>query len=204
MAWEERERGGRYYTRSRKVAGRVVREYVGTCDVAELIARGDALDRRRREEEARLWREERERFDALDAGAGELDDLAELLARASFLAAGYRQHERGEWRNRVSEIDQQGGMSPQERRESVAELRALVERAQGGDEQALSEIDTVIKRVPAVARAFGNLNVMVEEGFIERTAADSPFRQKAVKATLEGMRQDLAGARTSPAPTPRP
>lgn len=99
----------------------------------------------------------------------------------------------------MSEIDQQGGMmSPQERRESVAELRALVERAQGGDEEALSEIDTVIKRVPAVARAFGNLNVMVEEGFIERTAADSPFRQKAVKATLEGMRQDLAGPNPSP------
>lgn len=80
------------------MAGRVIREYVGTGEVAELIARGDALDRRRREEEARLWREERERLDALDAGAGELDDLAELLARASFLAAGYRQHERGEWR----------------------------------------------------------------------------------------------------------
>jgi hypothetical protein len=180
------------------VAGRVIREYFGTGEVAELIARRDALDRRRREEEAWLWREERERFDVLDAGAGELDDLAELLARASFLAAGYRQHERGEWRNRVSEIDQQGGMSSQERRESVAELRALVERAQGGDEEALSEIDTVIKRVPALARAFGNLNVMVEEGFIERTAADSPFRQKAVKATLEGMRQDLAGPNPSP------
>jgi hypothetical protein len=35
---------------------------------------------------------------------------------------------------------------------------------------------------------------MVEEVFIERTAANSPFRQKAVRMSLEAMREDLAGA----------
>jgi hypothetical protein len=34
MGWDK----GRYFTRSRKVNGRVVREYVGTGEVAELIA----------------------------------------------------------------------------------------------------------------------------------------------------------------------
>lgn len=98
MAWEKRERGGRYYTRSRKVGGQVYREYVGSGLLAELAAQHDALDRLRREKEARLWREERERLEALDAQTRELNDLAELLTRAALLAAGYRQHERGEWR----------------------------------------------------------------------------------------------------------
>jgi hypothetical protein len=98
MGWEERERGGRYYTRSRKVDGRVIREYVGSGPVAEIAAHADALERERREEEARAWREEREDLDALDARTRELDELAELLVRAALLAAGYRQHERGEWR----------------------------------------------------------------------------------------------------------
>jgi hypothetical protein len=47
MAWE---RG--YYYCVRKVNGRVVREYVGTGEVAELVAQMDALERERRQLEA--------------------------------------------------------------------------------------------------------------------------------------------------------
>lgn len=96
--WERRERGGLYYTRSRKVGGRVIREYVGGGPLAELAAQKDALDRLRREEKARAWREECERLETLDAETRELNDLAELLTCAALLAAGYRQHQRGEWR----------------------------------------------------------------------------------------------------------
>ena len=58
--WERRERGGLYYTRSRKVNGQVVREYVGGGVLGQLAAFMDADERRRREEEAALWREERQ------------------------------------------------------------------------------------------------------------------------------------------------
>ena len=98
--WENRERGGLYYTRSRKVGGRVVREYVGNGPLAELVARMDALERRRREEEAEAWREEKERLEALEGPVEELCEAAEVLARAALVVAGYRQHKRGEWRKR--------------------------------------------------------------------------------------------------------
>jgi hypothetical protein len=89
MAWDK----GRYYTRSRKVNGRVDREYVGTGWLAELAAQVDALEgQRRQEEQARL--------EALDAPLSDLNDRADLLARAALLAAGYHQHNRGEWRRR--------------------------------------------------------------------------------------------------------
>ena len=96
--WETRERGGRYYTRSRKADGRVIREYVGAGPVAEIAAEMDRLGRLEREGEAQARREERERLDALAAPVEELCDAAEALARAALVAAGYRRHNRGEWR----------------------------------------------------------------------------------------------------------
>jgi hypothetical protein len=98
----------------------------------------------------------------------------------------------------VSKVSRQTELSTEECRETVADLRNLVTRAHDGDADALAKIDTVLEQVPDMARRFGNLNVMVEEGFIERTATNSPFRQKAVRVTLEGMRQDLAGPNPSP------
>ena len=98
--WERRKRGGLYYTRSRKVGGRVVREYVGTGPLAECAAKLDALDRGRREEETKAWRQERESLGTLDRAAEELHEAAEVLARATLLAAGYHQHHRSDWRKK--------------------------------------------------------------------------------------------------------
>src|SRR5262249_30304246 len=83
--WEK----GRYYTRSRKVNGRVVREYCGVGEAAELAAQMDALERERRETERAVQRAKRAELEALDAPLNELNDLADLLAHAALLAAGF-------------------------------------------------------------------------------------------------------------------
>ena len=57
--WERRERGGLYYTRSRKENGRVVREYVCGGVLGEIAAIEDEYQRRRREEVAGRGKEER-------------------------------------------------------------------------------------------------------------------------------------------------
>ena len=98
--WEHRDRGGSYYTRSHKVAGRVVREYVGTGPLAELAAELDAEERRQRQEQRQVWREELERMEALEGSIEELCEASEVLARAALVVAGYRRHNRGEWRKK--------------------------------------------------------------------------------------------------------
>jgi hypothetical protein len=98
--WERRERGGPYYTRSRKEGGRVVREYIGGGVLGEIAALEDEYERRRRQEEATLWKEERQRLDDLTAPVEELCETADVLARAVLTVAGYRRHNRGEWRKR--------------------------------------------------------------------------------------------------------
>jgi hypothetical protein len=106
MGWERR--GGRdYYYRASWSGGRVVKEYVGTGRVAELVADMDAIERAGREADRQADRETRRELAALDAPLAELDELADLLARAALLAAGLRQHRRGEWRRPRARTDQQ-------------------------------------------------------------------------------------------------
>jgi len=105
VAWEKRERGGRYYTRSRRSPkdGRVLREYVGTGPFAEIVAEADRTKREiakaEREQEEAQHRRELERLEALAAPVLELDRAAEILVRAHLIAAGYHRHKR-EWRRR--------------------------------------------------------------------------------------------------------
>jgi hypothetical protein len=96
MGWDR----GRYYTRSTKVNGRVVREYIGTGRAAERTAQLDALERERRRRHAGERRRHKEELSALDADLRALAELTDLAARAALLAAGYHQHKRGEWRRR--------------------------------------------------------------------------------------------------------
>ncbi len=97
MGWEPRERGGLYYTRSRREGGRVVREYVGSGEIAEALAHADGAIRRARRLERARGRAEVERLEALAAPARELDEAAEVLVRAHLVAAGWHRH-KGEWR----------------------------------------------------------------------------------------------------------
>jgi hypothetical protein len=99
MAWEKRERGGRYYTRSRKVEGRVVREYVGGGLVGELAARVDELEREKHNIKAAKVRLERARVEALIAPVVDLYEAAEVLCHAALVAGGYRRYQ-GKWRRR--------------------------------------------------------------------------------------------------------
>jgi hypothetical protein len=101
VAWETRQRGGRYYTRSRrssaKLGGRVLREYVGSGPFAELVAEADRVARAEREAQAMRDRWEREKLEALIAPALELSEAAEILTEAHLIAGGFRRH-KGEWR----------------------------------------------------------------------------------------------------------
>lgn len=100
MTWETRERGGTYYTRTHRVAGRRYREYVGAAGTpqAELAAAEDALHREARERAAQDRRTERERLAALEAPILAVEAIGEAVLGATLVAAGYRQHNRLEWR----------------------------------------------------------------------------------------------------------
>jgi hypothetical protein len=99
MGWERRKRGGWYYTRSRRVNGQVVREYVGAGDLAGLAARHDAEERNTRARAERELKRERESLAANDERLSEIRAVSNLLIRAELLLAGLHKH-KGQWRRR--------------------------------------------------------------------------------------------------------
>jgi hypothetical protein len=100
MGWEKRERGGLYYTRSRRVAGQVEREYVGAGEIADLAAEVDSAEREARYTQRANLRKLERSMDALDKAVNEFIWHTEALTKASFIVAGFRRHNRGEWRKR--------------------------------------------------------------------------------------------------------
>ena len=104
MAWEKRRGKGAYYTRSRKVNGRVTRQYVGHGPAAELAAAEDALRREERRALARQRGEERARVRGADTLLLRLCGLADLVARAELVARGFTCR-RGEWRRKQRVAD---------------------------------------------------------------------------------------------------
>lgn len=97
MVWEERNGNRYYYQSERDEQGRVVKKYIGTGQIAELVAHAEETRRKVREDRRAKEREELERMEALAAPVLELDEVTDVLARAALLAAGYHHH-RGEWR----------------------------------------------------------------------------------------------------------
>ena len=66
MSWETRNGKGSYYTRSRRIYGKVVREYIGTGLVAQEIAEIDALDREQRYQDRAKFKAEKEAQHRID------------------------------------------------------------------------------------------------------------------------------------------
>ena len=100
MGWERRKRGGLYYTRSRKLDGRVVRQYIGTGLLGEMVAVMDAQERAERKAEAAAWRGKQERLETADGPVDALCEVAEAVTHGALILAGYYRHHRGEWRRR--------------------------------------------------------------------------------------------------------
>ncbi len=73
MAWESRNGHGRYYTRSRKQNGRVVREYVGTGLLGDMAFQNDVHERAHRKEQRERFLSEKMADREMDIALTELD-----------------------------------------------------------------------------------------------------------------------------------
>jgi hypothetical protein len=100
MAWESRCGGRRYYTRSVRRDGRVVRQYVGGGDVGEAAAAADRDRRAAGDADREAMRVTLSRLAEVDGQVDALSKVTETATRAVLLMSGYHRHDRGRWRRR--------------------------------------------------------------------------------------------------------
>jgi hypothetical protein len=100
MSWEQRNGRGRYYTRSHREGGRIVREYVGSGEFGELAADVDDLAWQARLLEREALAQERDRIAVIEGPVVRFSRAVDLAVTCELLVAGYHRHDRGPWRRR--------------------------------------------------------------------------------------------------------
>jgi hypothetical protein len=97
MAWETRKRGGSYYTRSRRVNGRVVREYVGGGALGEIAAMLDEEERTECADRREALKAEHSQARIVADLIADLDALTRQAVAGVLHADGFHRHH-GQWR----------------------------------------------------------------------------------------------------------
>lgn len=80
----------------------------------------------------------------------------------------------------------------------LVEFRAMVKRADTGDDTALQIIKRVFNEVPSLWDAYGDLAKTAENALVDLVADKSELTRSAVRRNLATMRADLAGPDPSP------
>ena len=92
MSWESQ---GRYYTRTRRRNGRVVRIYIGGGIRGEEAAAEDVRRRTVRSAQVAVVKAAQEAWGAAQEPVVELTRWTDMLLRAALTTAGFYQHDRG-------------------------------------------------------------------------------------------------------------
>jgi hypothetical protein len=96
MGWERRNYG-LYYYRKKRYGKKVISEYIGTGQTAELIEELDKSERQEREITRLEWQEYQAEIKGVEAEVIQVDKTIQSLLRATLLASGHHPH-KGEWR----------------------------------------------------------------------------------------------------------
>jgi hypothetical protein len=205
MAWRTIN-GNSYYVHNERVGGRVVQKHFGSGYLGLIAERVHAEARHNREQRRAELREENERYDEAEKGFASILTDVRVLAKAALVAVGYHQH-KGVWRRRrgfaMNEIVPAPKAGPQAT-VTRDEIKALIDRADGGDEAALQRLREVV-RSPGCPALAG-----MSAGFVDPShglkivllhywcGKDRRGSWLAARKLIDQVRDDLAG----PNPTP--
>ncbi len=98
MAWEQRN-GQRYYYRKKRKDGRVLSQYIGAGEIADLFSLIDRDEHLERRWNQIKWKMKKDDAEKLDKDQKSLCNLTRQILRACLLVKGYHPH-KGQWRKK--------------------------------------------------------------------------------------------------------
>ena len=193
MGWETRQGLGRYYTRSFRVNGRVVREYVGAGLAGELAALEDEKEREQRQLERERQRKERERLESIETELGTLAALSNMSLKETLESAGYHCH-KGQWRKQrsgeVKAVSEEQQLVPQQPTVDSEGIRQILEAVRERRPGSLEAFDNLIKEIPELV-TLADMTRLAEESLLHLTAGEDALDFEMRRAWLEETRRRL-------------
>jgi hypothetical protein len=203
MGWETRHGRRYYYRKERTTSGKVRSVYVGSGeDLARVVELADQCRELERQQQAADRAALREAIDAAElpeAVRASLQDAAQTnraAVSAVLFASGYHRH-KGQWRKKRMKTATNSKDSDLVRVETVnngAELVALIGRADGGDRQAASDLQRILRDRPECLAWVRGLSRQPEAALLESITKNSPGTRAAIEAETEALRQSLGYA----------
>ena len=196
MSWETRKGRGQYYTRSRRVNGRVTREYCGSGVRALLMAMEDEMRRQELLAQKQRIASYRLYFSRLDEQHKLLDKCLREITSRFFLRAGYYPHGRS-WR-RLRKKQEHTSMQTKEQtnHDNDADILAsdeLITRARKGDMSCLKELDKRFDDNPELWKHYSDLFNILLEHTLDKTVGNNLLTKESLKRKVKGMLIEWSG-----------
>jgi hypothetical protein len=189
MALEQRH-GNVYYYRKRKRGGRVLSEYIGAGDFAELAALHDQAKRERRAQMRQALRAVQAAASHADAPVRALLFIVADVVKRILESRGWHQHKR-QWRKRRMELAVRTDAPP-----TRAEIERLIDAAMAGDRPELAVLRETMEAWPAAGRHYDLAEIAITA--LIKAMPSNKAHKAITRGRVAALRRELGGDHPSP------
>jgi hypothetical protein len=195
MSWEGRSgTGRRYYFRAQRVAGQIVKQYIGSSGnlAVQVVARSDRLMTAEQGVSVAASRAEAERYREAEERFMWVQSQIDAVIRASCVLAArpiphqIRFRRRSKQEPKMSERFLPPALPPRQ------QIDVLASKAAMGNDDAAAELRALLAQHPHIWRSIADLAGFVEATFIELISDRHPVMTESLQLKTDEYRRELA------------